>query len=361
VYFTGVNDNPIANDDVAAADQNQVINFNAVGGLAGSPNIVIDTDAEGHTLTIIGGGDTDDAATAPSGITLGSGGSTMLNGLAQGAFTTDWGALVTLESDGNIIYNLTGATGAYQGLGIDEFGVAETAVDTFTYEISDGNGGTSIATVSVTITGVNDDPVAQDISVLNGDEDNPTLNIMPDFVDVDVSDTHTFSVNTTGTMGEVTVNADGSFNYDPNGQFEALDVGETATDSFDYTVTDASGASSTQTVTVTINGANDAPVVSGNVDLGAVIEDNSFTITEADLLANSTDVDVEVLSVVNLTASSGMLVATAGGWTFTPDLNDDTDVTFDYFVSDGTVDTAATASLDITPVNDAAIISGYLW
>ena len=54
----------------------------------------------------------------------------------------------------------------------------------------------------------------------------------------------------------VTLNADGSFDYDPNGQFEALTAGDTATDSFDYTLSDGTLTDSA-TVTVAIAGVNE--------------------------------------------------------------------------------------------------------
>jgi VCBS repeat-containing protein len=54
--------------------------------------------------------------------------------------------------------------------------------------------------------------------------------------DPDATDVPTVqNINTTGTVGNVTFNADGSFSYDPNGQFESLAVGETTTDTFSYT------------------------------------------------------------------------------------------------------------------------------
>ncbi|OZO45576.1 hypothetical protein CGU37_28745, partial [Pseudomonas fluorescens] len=49
-----------------------------------------------------------------------------------------------------------------------------------------------------------------------------TVTVAADFSDVDASDTHTFSVDTTGTVGQVTDNGDGTFTYDANGAFEAL-------------------------------------------------------------------------------------------------------------------------------------------
>ena len=54
--------------------------------------------------------------------------------------------------------------------------------------------------------------------------------------DADTSDNHTYTVDTTGTLGSVTNNNDGTFSYDANGAFEDLAAGETATDTFTYTV-----------------------------------------------------------------------------------------------------------------------------
>jgi VCBS repeat-containing protein len=57
----------------------------------------------------------------------------------------------------------------------------------------------------------------------------------------------------------LTLNADGSFAYDPNGAFQALNAGQAATDGFAYTVRDPDGATATARATVTMAGANDAP------------------------------------------------------------------------------------------------------
>ena len=63
----------------------------------------------------------------------------------------------------------------------------------------------------------------------------------------------------------LTLNADGSFDYDPNGQFENLAVGASTTETFTYTISDGA-ATDTATVTLQINGENDAPVL-GNSTL----------------------------------------------------------------------------------------------
>ena len=59
------------------------------------------------------------------------------------------------------------------------------------------------------------------------------------------------------------MNSAGTFDYDPNGQFDNLAVGQTTTDTFTYTVDDGQGqpnSTDTATVTVTINGVNDGPI-----------------------------------------------------------------------------------------------------
>jgi len=57
----------------------------------------------------------------------------------------------------------------------------------------------------------------------------------------------------------VTLNADGTFDYDPNGAFDALTYGQTAEDSFEYTVSDGNGGTDTATSTFTVASIQGAP------------------------------------------------------------------------------------------------------
>jgi VCBS repeat-containing protein len=107
-------------------------------------------------------------------------------------------------------------------------------------------------------------PHAQDDAAIT-DEDNPVTVAAPGVLsndwDPDAGDSLTVTgVNTSGTVGNVTAwSGDGSFTYNPNGQFEYLKAGASTTDSFNYTVSDGRGGYDTATVTITINGADDAP------------------------------------------------------------------------------------------------------
>jgi len=206
---------------------------------------------------------------------------------------------ITGSNDAPVAVDVTGSVNEDDSASIpngqfEYLAAGETTTDTFTYTVDDGNGGTSTATATITITGQNDAPVAAAV-VATVMEDGPAVTIAADFTDVDVLDTHTFTVDTTGTVGNVTNNNNGTFSYDPNGAFETLGVGETATTSFTYTVTDNNGLSSTETVTITITGQNDAPTVAAGVRVDATEDDAIQTVN---LLDGATDVDVNAMQVV---------------------------------------------------------------
>src|SRR6185437_12859051 len=127
------------------------------------------------------------------------------------------------------------------------------------------------------------------------------------------------------------------------------------------TVADNHGGSDSKQVDIAVASVNDAPVTTP-VTLSAIAEDSGpRLITQAQLLANASDVDGPSLTAINLAIStgSGSLVNNGNGtWSFTPAANDDTSVTFSYGVTDGVAaPVAATATLDITPVNDAPVLA----
>ncbi|ELS01741.1 FG-GAP repeat protein [Xenococcus sp. PCC 7305] len=81
-----------------------------------------------------------------------------------------------------------------------------------------------------------------------------TTNVLSNDTDLDGDTLTVTAIDTTITLGLVTNNGDGTFGYDPNGQFETLIAGESATDSFGYTITDGNGGFDTAIATITITG-----------------------------------------------------------------------------------------------------------
>jgi VCBS repeat-containing protein len=130
-------------------------------------------------------------------------------------------------------------------------------VDSFTYTVDDGQGGLDSATVTMTVTPINDDPVAADDAATTDEDHATTFSLLVNDTDPDGDLLAVSALDTSGTLGAVTLNADGSVTYDPNGQFEYLAAGATATDTFSYAVGDGQGGSDTALVTVTITGVDD--------------------------------------------------------------------------------------------------------
>jgi VCBS repeat-containing protein len=101
-------------------------------------------------------------------------------------------------------------------------------------------------------------------SASTNEDETATLDVLAGASDPDAGDTLSVSALDAGaTTGTVTLNADGTITYDPAGRFDALTDGETAEDTFAYTLADGHGGTATQTVTVTINGVGGEPSAPG--------------------------------------------------------------------------------------------------
>ncbi|HZV61590.1 MAG TPA: tandem-95 repeat protein [Methylophilaceae bacterium] len=145
-----------------------------------------------------------------------------------------------------------------------------------------------------------------------------------------------------------------------------------ASTSFTVSVTDASGAAATQTLTVNLTGVNDTPTLT--VDTRTMLEDGA-AIT-GNVLTNDSDRDGNNLTVTQFVVNSttyaagstaniagvGTLVINSNGsYTFTPAVNyGGTVPTATYTVSDGSTTATSTLSITVTPIADAPtlIING---
>ena len=158
-------------------------------------------------------------------------------------------AVDTTGTTGTVTNNGTDVT--YDPNGLFEYlDVGETATDTFTYTVSDGTS-TDVATVTITVTGVEDPPNAVNDAESTNENTAKTVDVLGNDFDPDDLLTVT-AIDTTGTTGQVTNNGT-NVSYNPSGQFEHLDVGETATDTFTYGVSDGT-STDYATVTITITG-----------------------------------------------------------------------------------------------------------
>ncbi len=150
-----------------------------------------------------------------------------------------------------------------------------------TYDIEDDYGGRVAQSLTLTITGTNDAPVAVDDAVTTA-EDTDLFNIdaLTNDTDPDTGDTKEVDGTPTAIHGTVTVNADGTLKYSPDENFNG-------TDTITYTVRDSAGETDTGAVTVTVTPVNDAPVVTGSLidgdpQSGRILTANTSSISDAD-------------------------------------------------------------------------------
>ena len=235
---TAVNDAPIASADVFNGNEDSVFSGDLTPGTPGQ-----DRDVDGDTIVI-----TDADGNAANGIS---------------PVTAPAHGTLVLNADGTFSYT---PNANYNGS------------DSFTYRISDGNGGFAEATVTLNVAPVNDAPVAADGSLVTA-EDQPFKGTLPVATDVE-GDTLTYGAGSKQPAhGTVTIAPDGSYVYTPDHDYSGSDT-------FTYTVTDGT-TTVEKTITVMVSPVNDAPVVATpvpppSVDGGKVVFDVSKFAKDAD-------------------------------------------------------------------------------
>ncbi len=381
-------DTPVEELDVIDAEaENGIVDINPDGTLSYEPDAgftgedtinytITDPDGNEDTSTVTVTVNPDTGSNEPDAVDdafdfdmdgYGGGNVRLANG-AQGLLTNDTDpnddALRVVEIDGSS--NLRtwvdadnggqiriGANGAVRFRDVDgDFAdtpdgeVVQTSVS---YTVSDGNGGTDTATVTVNVTGAADvgtsapDAVDDTASATAGDV--TVIDVLSNDTDPDTPLADLDVVDADAENGIVDINDDGTLSYEP-------DEGFTGPDTITYTITDPEGNTDSAIVTVSVVEGEVTPIA--NPDTADVDEDDSVII---DVLANDTDPDtpVEELVVTEATAPNGEVVINDDGtlsYTPDPDFNGEDQIT--YTVSDPDGNTATgTATVDVAPINDA--------
>ena len=186
--------------------------------------------------------------------------------------------------------------------------------------------------------GVDSDPDADDLTIseFNGTAEN-------------------VGVIVNGTYGRIFINDDGNYTYnldDSNPAVDALDVGETLTDSFTYTVTDSEGGTATANLTITINGTNDAPVVGGTIP--SQVDDDADLIAPVDVTSAFSDVEGDTLTYTANGLPDGLTI----------DLNTgEITGTIDNSASQGGPNSDGVYTVEVTATDDngAAVSTTFTW
>jgi VCBS repeat-containing protein len=211
-------------------------------------------------------------------------------------------------------------------------------------EVQDGPPGT----ITVTVTNVQDDPVAVNDSATVDEGGSVSGNVLANDSDPD-DDNLTARIDKNPDHGQVTLQANGSFTYTHDGS-------ETKDDSFEYLVDDGNGNTDKGRVDITIRQVNDAP--SAVDDAITVAEGGQITRNVTDNDSDPEDDNLDVRLIENV--SHGTLeLRRDGRATYTHDGSETTEDQFVYEIEDeGGLTARATVRYTITPTNDAPNLVG---
>jgi len=210
--------------------------------------------------------------------------------------------------------------------------------DSFTYRVSDGMGGSATQRVAITVTIINDAPTATFTTLTVQEDINKTATLTAS--DVDGNDALTFTLVSQPQHATINLEANGSFIYSPNSNFNG-------SDSFSYKVNDGTVDSAVQSVAVTVVSINDAPTPTFTTLTVQEDINKIATLTATDVDNNNSSLTFRVATrpqhgTLNLEAN--------GNFTYTPDLNFNGSDSFSYRVSDG-VSNSVEQNVTITVVN----------
>src|SRR4029078_2837450 len=372
ISLTGTNDKPVAVADANGADVVTEAGFHP-GNIA-FPG---DSSAAGNVLTNDTDVDTGDSKTVV-GVAAGTS-AVDVSGSVATSVTGTYG-WVQIASNGTWTYTLNNTDPDTNALA-----QGATAADVFTYTMRDTAGATSTTTLTISLTGTNDKPVA--VADANGadvvteagfhpgntafpGDSSATGNVLTNDTDVDTGDSKTVvgvaagtsavdvsgsvATSVTDTYGSVQIASNGTWTYtldntDPD--TNALAQGATAADVFTYTMPDTHAATSTSTLTISITGTNDKPVAVADANGADVVTEAGFhpgniafpgdSSATGNVLTNDTDVDTgDSKTVVGVAAGTSAVdvsgsvatsvtgtygsvqIASNGTWTYTLDNTD---------------------------------------
>ena len=309
-----------------------------------------------------------------------------------GTFTPTVADQTTTDGAGTIDWTFTVADSA-----IDYLAEGQQLVQTYTVTVTDTAGATATRDVTVTITGTNDAPIiglgaftggVTEIADLGIGENSTDLAVSNSFAVTDVDLTNSLSVAAVpaaaGYLGTFTptvadqTTTDGAGTIDwtftvADSDIDYLAEGQQLVQTYTVTVTDSAGATATRDVTITITGANDAPVVtvvdvSGDITEGSVLTNNgSVTFEDVDLTDRPTATEA-TKSVTGLKADNNtellltneQKTAIENAFTIATRLTNTNngEVTWDYTITEGALDFLA-AGETVTAVFTITVADGH--
>jgi VCBS repeat-containing protein len=253
--------------------------------------------------------------------------------VTSGTFNGVYGTL-TINADGTYTYTPYAST--------QSLAEGASVQDSFNYTVSDGSL-TDTGTLTITIGGINDAPVAVADTAATAENDSVTIDVVANDDDVDNGAVLTvIAASAPAGQGSAAI-VGNQVEFDPGTDFDYLAVGESVDVVLDYTIEDEHNAQDSSTVTVTVNGTNDAPTIdAGNTDASGEANElpnndpgeNTFVHTDSGSVAFD-DVDVSDTHSAGFTPQD---VGYLGSFTLDPVDQSGDNVGWDFSVSDADLD-----------------------
>ncbi|WP_299660704.1 BspA family leucine-rich repeat surface protein [uncultured Psychromonas sp.] len=229
----------------------------------------------------------------------------------------------------------------------------ENISETFNVASIDG----TVSTVTIKINGTNDAAtVSSESQSLSETNEAITTSGQLTASDVDNEDNTFISDTLIGTYGTFNINESGAWTFTANDAFDALNENENISETFNVASIDGT----VSTVTIKINGTNDAATVSSESQ--EINETDSAITTGGQLTSNDVDNEDNTFISDTLIGTYGTFnIDESGAWTFTANdafdaLNENENISETFYVAsiDGT---ASTVTIQINGTNDAAVVS----
>ena len=308
ITVTGTNDGPVANPDIAAAGENETIlvdvlandedadngailtvtaasvpagqgivsvvgnqvefdpgtDFDSLAAGA-SVDVVVSYDivdehgaTSSSTATITVNGANDDPVASPETASTSENASITVDVLANDTDVDDGAALTVASASAPAGQGSASVVGNQvefdPGTDFDNLAVGDSEIVVVSYTVEDEHGGSSSSTVTITVTGTNDGPVANPDTRTTSENSAVVIAVLGNDVDVDREAVLTVTAaSLQGSLGSVTIVED-QVRFDPGDDFDHLASGESEVVVIDYTIQDEHGESSSSTVTVTVLG-----------------------------------------------------------------------------------------------------------
>ena len=277
---------------------------------------------------------------------------------------TALGATVTFSSDGGFQYDPKSAPS------LQALASGNAVLDTFSYTVSDPSGLRATAKAFVNVAGVEDDPTAGNDVLTVFEGSGPialTSSLLINDSDADAGDMVSIvSIDATRTVGSVTFDS-GEVVYDPAGKFDELNDGQTAEDTFSYTVKDQHGRTASAQATVVVFGIglpeNIPPTISEvtnqTIDEGGSTGPLSFTVNDLetlpdDLFVTATSLNPALVPDANITLGGSGANRSV---TVVPVADGFGSATIKLDVTDGLVLSSELFTVTVNPINDQPTIS----